>query len=320
MDSYAGQVIVGYDGSACAAAALDWAAAEAERRGLPLTVLHVRGSSNLKSGMVGAMDVPEGQHDPVNDIAVEGGARARKSAASIAITSVTQIAGPARALVESSHGAALLVVGTRGRAETTEALLGSVAFAVTAHARCPVVVVGHTPSSAAPGSSSIVVGVDGSPESEAAVRFAASAAARSALPLTIVTAYSAPTANGWAPAAPYTVESGGGPTFTSLAQEEAATATAVAARIAREEHPDLPVREIASEGRPAAVLADASAGCELLVVGSRGRGGFAGLMLGSVSHAMIHRAGCPVAVVRSEGGHDEPFQGINDIDAAAAAR
>jgi nucleotide-binding universal stress UspA family protein len=88
-----------------------------------------------------------------------------------------------------------------------------------------------------------------------------------------------------------------------MEEELAAMETSLAHR--RERFPGIEVVAEAVPGRPVRILSGASARADLIVVGTRGRGGFAGLLLGSVSHALLHHAHCPLAVVPTAGATDE---------------
>jgi nucleotide-binding universal stress UspA family protein len=190
---------------------------------------------------------------------------------------VTRREGPAGMLVELSWWAELLVVGSRGHGEAVSALLGSVARAVCAYARCPVAVV-RDADHALPGPRhAILVGVDGSAESDAALRYAAGWAAAVAAPLTVLT-----------------VAPGG----LVESAELAAKTNAAATEGVQAAYPDLKVRRHVLVGIPADVIAELGRTHALVVVGSRGGGGFRGLLLGSVSRAVVHRAPCPVVIVR----------------------
>lgn len=187
----------------------------------------------------------------------------------------------------------MLVVGSRGLGGLTRLLLGSTGIQVATHSLRPVVVVRppDAAGSAGPEAGRVVVGVDSSRSSEAAVAFAFEQAARHGLGLTALLALDMPYLDvpGRVDSIPETV----------LAAEHEAARTWLGESLAgwRENYPDIDVRARTQPGQAARVLLDASSGAHLLVVGSRGRGGFGSLLLGSVSHAVLHHAHRPVAVV-----------------------
>jgi nucleotide-binding universal stress UspA family protein len=189
---------------------------------------------------------------------------------------------------EARH-AQLVVVGDRGLNRVEGLLVGSVAVALAAHAACPVVVVRGTergPSEAA--SLPVVVGVDGSPTSEAAIAFAYEAAAARRVGLVAVHTW-------W--------ELAVDPALAPLLDWDAIETDErqlLAERLAGwgEKYPDVRVERVVTRDRPARSLLEQAARAQLVVVGSRGQGELAGLFLGSVSNALVHRASCPVAVVR----------------------
>ncbi|HVN13780.1 MAG TPA: universal stress protein [Kineosporiaceae bacterium] len=306
------RVVVGYDGSEPAAAAVDWAAAEAHRRGVPLTVVHVGDEVRV----VGALPEEPPEHVGRGRAAAEritgdGVERARKVADDLEVTGRTVFARAASTLVAASKDASLVVVGTRGRGEVTAALLGSVAFAVSEHAHCPVVVV---PASAAalPGPDRpVVVGIDTWPRSERPARFAAAVASEASAPLEMVSAYRAAEPGSDVPDSSWALEAEGGVQFEGPARAAALEALAAASVAMHELYLGLEVRTAAVEGLPAQVLADQARGCGLLVVGARGSGGFAGLRLGSIAHAVLHDASSavavlsPVAVVQTDAADDD---------------
>jgi nucleotide-binding universal stress UspA family protein len=306
VKNQAGRIVVGYDGSDCAGAALEWAASEAERRGLPLTVLHVLNQLNLTPG-VGTPTWAALATDAADAITSDGVQRARKNAPSVDIQGDTHAGPVAFTLIERTRDCAVLVVGTRGRGEAMGTLLGSVAFAVSAHALCPVVVVRGDANGPVGPARPVVVGADGSPSSDAAVTYAASIASSASAALIIVAAYHSPASHAWAQAAVYTREGEGGPMFGTAAQQNATRIVDAAGELARTVQPEIEVRHAVLEGPAAEQLVAAAAEGGLLVVGSRGRGGFVGLMLGSVSHRVIHSAPCPVAVVHTV----EPISGLS---------
>ena len=163
-------------------------------------------------------------------------------------------------------------------------VLGSVGSAAAAHAACPVVVVR---GESTPTDGPVVVGVDGSRLSEAALAFAIDAAVRRGTSLVAVHAWQ-DAAN---PRVAALID------WKAVAAEEAAV---LAERLAgwQEKHPDLTIERRVVRDSPAHELTALSEQAQLVVVGSRGRGGFAGLLLGSVSQALLRHAACPVAVVR----------------------
>lgn len=294
-------VVVGFDGSAPSTAALDWATAEAVRRDLPLkVVLAVELGTSLPmpmdSGTPWAMAKIEAAATEVLADAVD---RARKTDPGLVVESSLVIDTAVAALVAASRTAQLVVVGNRGHGDLMGTILGSVAFGVTAHAQCPVAVVrGDSLRVPGPGAP-VVVGVDGSESSNAAVDEAADLADRSGAPLHVVAAYQV-MATGWV----------GVSTWTDMYPEEelaeAAEGTAKAAlaqareRI-RRNHPDLPAEFTAVRARPADALAERSRTAGVVVVGSRGRGGFRSLVMGSVSRGLAHLAESPVLIVHAPG-------------------
>lgn len=275
-----GQIVVGYDGSAEAQEALGWAADEARRERRPLHVVHVG------LGQGGARSLTEG---------VE---RARSSAPDVEITSSLELRDSVPGtLVDASTDARMLVVGARGLGGFAGLLLGSVSTAVAAHARCPVVVVRRRPSSSSvPLARPVVVGVDGSRTSVSAVDLAFDLASRREAPLLAVHAWEMPALLG--PTPPWTPDE----IADRLVGEKALLAESLAGHCDR--YPDVEVRSSVRLGGAAEVVLAASGDAQLVVLGSRGRGGFTGLLLGSVSHAVAHHATCPVAIVHPPHGLD----------------
>ena len=306
-------VVVGYDGSASAGAAVDWAVAEAARRGSTLALVH---STDITGVLVGPENVSSWLVVPYQDavarrvlavphedavarrVVEEGMARARKTTTEV--VSVTEVGGAARVLTRASETADLLVVGSRGHGSFTGALLGSVAFAVTARASCPVVVArGDTSRAPGPGWP-VVAAVDGSLEADAATDHAASVAAATDAALHLVSVWQMRAAESWATTYVADVDPD-----RSLLEAPRADAEALLEqsrqRVART-YPGLRVHTRAVEGITSRALAEASRGAGLLVMGSRGRSGLAGLLLGSTSRALVHLAECPVAVVKVRRG------------------
>jgi nucleotide-binding universal stress UspA family protein len=295
MNTQVRGIVVGFDGSPGSEGALDWAAHTARRQGRPLTVLHV---SDLVAAPAHSAYVP----DVLSD-ALAAAARATlnagvERAAAVVdrshITGVTLIGSPAAELVAASEGAALVVTGCRARGRLASGLLGSVSYAVTAHAKCPAVVVRGHETAYPDAIHEVVVGVDDSEVSERALEVAADIADETGAPLHIVRVEPLHAPDSWA-----SVETRhAGSQHTHALRAEAQATLERAEKHAHGSHPRLTIETEVLYGDAGHVLAPLGDRAGLLVVGSRGRGGFAGLLLGSVSHAVIHEANCPVMVVR----------------------
>jgi nucleotide-binding universal stress UspA family protein len=190
----------------------------------------------------------------------------------------------------------LVVVGSRGRGGFNELLVGSTSLHTATHARVPVVVVRGDPTGAeGPETGRIVVGVDGSEAAQDALKVAFEEAELRGVGLTAVRAWKSmffDSAGGKGGTVPVQVED-----ETVVPRELTALHDSVA--VWRTKHPGVDVREHVVHGDAAWALVEAGRGAEMLVVGSRGRGGFRSLLLGSVSHALLHHATCPVVVVRT---------------------
>ncbi len=197
--------------------------------------------------------------------------------------------GPGATLIEESHRAELVVVGSRGLGGFAGLLLGSVSAQVAAHAHCPVLVV-RPDEQPIPVDGPVLVGVDGSESSRLAVGLGADEAALRDVPLVLV--HVDPLDGDRT--VPEEIEEA-----QAAYQAEAVRLLADASAVVRAEHPDLVVREHPVRAAGAAQgLIEASSTAALLVVGTRGRAGFAGLLLGSASQAAIQHAHCPVLVAR----------------------
>lgn len=300
MDSQTGRIVVGYDGSESAGCAVDWAASQAQRLGTPLTVLHVLDHLEVTPGPMGVTAWPDLDQEVIGRVAAEGALRARKHADTIDIASMAEFGQVTKTLIEASHSSDLVVVGTRGHGDLAATMLGSVSVAVSAHALCPVVVV-RGDSSLLPGPHRpVVVGVDDSPGADVALRFAAQQAADTGGHLIVVSGYQPALLQVWTGIVATTVDTQPDPGYVADARLAAESVVTQAARTARNLHPQLKVTERVLQGPAGAIIAAATYHAGLAVVGSRGRGGFAGLLLGSVSHRLLQTAMCPVAVVKSE--------------------
>jgi nucleotide-binding universal stress UspA family protein len=285
-------VVVGVDGSEPGLAAADLAGDEAARRRLPLELVHAYLLPVMSRPATVPPDLPPVATAPELDDAAfrqhaeqllhAAAERVRGAHPGLAI--VTRLRdGPAGAvLTDASRQATLVVVGHRGSGGFTGLLAGSVGNQLASHAACPVVVVRGEGASDAP----VVVGVDGSEGSRRAAEFAAEAADRYEVPLLALYAWAADA--GWPPAL---AQAGHPP--PGVPEEVTETLSVLTGvfpglRIHPEVRQHIPAHE---------ALVAASKNARLVVVGSRGLGGFRGLLLGSVSQALIHHAHCPVAVV-----------------------
>lgn len=273
-------------------AALDWAADVAVATSRPLHLLHV-------------IEVPEhtpvdreAELDPATVVQVIG---ILESHPSLRVTAQTDNGSAAGALVRASHTAHTVVVGATSHSLLTAVVLGSTALQVAAHSFCPVVVVHDRPSTdadaragvppvdAEPGP--VVVGLDASERSERALAFAFEQASRRQVGLMVVACWAWEDSDGYLPLPPVGV-------WEETRDQEHRLVSELLAGWA-EKYPDVEVRTRLERARTVPTLLDAATGATLLVVGTRGRGGFDGLLLGSVSQRVIERASCPVAVVPS---------------------
>ncbi|MFI7587405.1 universal stress protein [Spongisporangium articulatum] len=290
-------VVVGYDGSASAGRAVAWAAGEARQRGVRLDVVHAAQYAFV-AGPLGTGPYPDAVFEKERQALLDAARElALETAPGLEVATHDVIAGPVTTLTERSKQAQLLVLGTRGPNELEALVLASTAYAVAAHAACPVVVVRGEHDRPLGPDRPVLVGVDGSEASMRAVRFAADVAARAGARLAVVAVYPEFFAPGWSDVAPHRDHLDDWSSDEAI-RAEAQSVIVAAAQAARERHPDLAVDAETTHGRPALGLARAAHAAALLVVGSRGRGAFTGLVLGSVSHGLLHIAPCPVAVVR----------------------
>lgn len=290
------RIVVGYDGSAHADVAVRWAAREAAQRGARLTVLTA--AEVRWSDISSPAEVEKATRAWAEEVAAGGTTVARESVPGVAVDTESHLTHPVTALVAASTEAALIVVGARGHGSFTGALLGSVAFALASRAASPVVVVRARESLTVGTDHPVVVGYDGSPASERALEWAADVAAEWGAPLTVLVAWHLEAVDAWAAAYGAAALAGGGE--LAIDAERAAQGVArAAAESVTERHPALKVNTLVVPASPAQALIQASHSARLVVVGGRGRGRLSSVLLGSVSHAAIHGAACPVAVIRT---------------------
>lgn len=287
-------VVVGYDGSAEARHAVDWAALHAARDRLPLTVLFAWGDADVPGAEGDAR--PRAVQGAADAIASAGMERARVMAPGIEVRAGTSGQGAAAALQTLSEDAGLVVVGDRHHRRMSSAPVGSVAFAVAAHAHRPVVLV-PAGSDVLPGPQHpVVVGVDGSGGSDAAARWGAGLAVRARADLVLASGWHPHRSDHWSRT--YLVDEQWRHEDTERARQRASWHVAHARGLVRRDHPGLAIREHAYEGRADDVLTRLSEGAGVVVVGARGQGDLATMLLGSVARGVMHRSHCPVAVIR----------------------
>jgi nucleotide-binding universal stress UspA family protein len=288
-------VVVGVDGSESARMAAVWAADEAARRHARLRIVHANLWPTVRQ--------PAG-HYPIQyqQPMLEHGRKliqdavdaAKRRHPGLVVTDELVMALPVDLMLAESGNAQLVVLGSRGLGGFTGLLLGSVGVAVAAHGRCPLVVVrGHDPQGPPPAEGPVVVGVDGSPHDTPALRFAFEAADWRGAPLIAVHTWSD---------VPLDASAGEWHRHLDWDAIQEGERRLLAERLAgwQQEFPDVKVTQQVSRDRPVRSLLDAAQTAQLLVVGSRGRGGFTGMLLGSTSHALLHHCPCPIAVVRTD--------------------
>lgn len=283
-------VVVGYDGSPAAEKAAVWAAAEAARRHTTLRIVHVLALPMVSTPMGFAVPLEtEPLRHAAQKLLRELAGRLRSDHPSLQIKVAAEFGSTAAVLLQEATDAQLAVLGSRGLGEFRDLVAGSVSAHVATHADCPVVIV---PASWWPGvRSGVVVGIDGSATSTAATDFAFEQAQARSMPLTAVLAWHDPVRTGPGDLLPLVYD------LDALEQENAAVLAESIAGHA-EKYSDMDVRRELVRGHADDVLIDAARSADLLVVGSRGRGAFRGLLLGSTSRALVHYAPCPIAVVR----------------------
>ncbi|WP_433684582.1 universal stress protein [Nocardia sp. CA-119907] len=280
-------VLVGVDGSDAAAEAVRWAAVDAVHHRAPLHIVY---------GIGAPMDFGPGiAFDQIDyDVYRAAGASAVAAASEFATAAAAPVgdldistfvveAPPIPVLLDRSKDARMLVVGTRGLGAFRRGLLGSVSTAVARHAHCPVAVIpepeNYTPDRLL---GPVLVGIDGSPASVRAIGIAFDEAVNRNVAVRAVLA--------WSEFNRYIARAD--------MQKEAEELLSESLAGYAEQYPDLEVQRVVAEDRPARRLLAESEDAQLIVVGSHGRGGFAGMTLGSVSQAVLHATDCPLIIAR----------------------
>lgn len=283
-------IVAGVDGSAESLAAVDWAAREAVVRGVPLHVVH--------AWLWQPLDVPvvqdrETQAAAADAVLREAVTRVAGRYPDLALTSEVVQDTPVAGLLREAEKSRMLVLGSRGHGALVGFLLGSYGQQVIAASTRPVVSVrAREGRELRPAGGEVVVGQQGTPQDgDAVLGFAFEAAAARGAAVRAVRAWTLPPIYAYSPGSMRLADEAGGlEPFESKALAEALAPW-------RERYPDVPVTEHVEIGSAGQVLLSALSDAELLVVGRRARRGPVGTRIGSVAHAALHHAPCPVAVV-----------------------
>jgi len=285
-------IVVGVDGSTASTAAVQWAARRAAMRNTGLTIVHAAppvapGSSLIVWTEPSPSEVMRTQEEQAQRLIDDAAKTANDIARGLHIQTKVIAAAPVPALLELSNDAQIVVVGRRGRSSLSGVLLGSVSTAMIHRAGCPVAVIhDESPAEAASMVAPVVVGIDGSPASELATAIAFDEASWRGVEVVALHASCDSDPFGihqleWGVAEPRAHE-------------------ALAERLAgwQERYPDVRVRRVVVFDRPAHHLIEQAKTAQLVVVGTRGHGEFSGLLLGSVSAAVVQVTRTPVIVAR----------------------
>ncbi|KAA5825497.1 universal stress protein [Saccharopolyspora hirsuta] len=287
-------VVVGIDGSSSALDAARWAAAEAARRRTWLKIVFADVFALVYLPELPTIPLPETYSNAMARQARiwldRAEQEARSAATDVEVRTTCRTGSAAPVLIDESRRAQLVVVGSRGLGGYTGLIVGSVAVALCAHGHCPVAVVRQPPTEVDP-AAPVVVGVDGRGDQDPVLRTAFDAAAvRRAMLIAVHAWHEVGSQRAWK---------------GFRAQDQADAVQAEEERFLAEtmagwadKYQDVAVRHVVVHDQPARALLDHANRAQLVVVGSRGRGGFAGLLLGSTSQQLVHHAPCPVLVVR----------------------
>ncbi|MEU6721475.1 universal stress protein [Nonomuraea sp. NPDC046802] len=276
-------IIAGVDGSRTGLDAVAWAADEAALRRSTLIVAHAVPKWVCEQTTGGRYaEIGQWMRQGANTVLAAAQDRAHREQPGVTIETVLLPGDPRSALIKAAQEAELLVVGSHGIGGLRGLLVGSVAYGVATHSTTDVVLVRDLPPAPR---DEVVIGVDGSPGAMRALEFAFAEAELRGVRLRAVHAWAWPHPGGFEPADPDREQN----TLRTL-QELLAPY--------RERHPRVDAVVEVVHGHPVEVLKEAAARAGLLVIGSRGHGQLAGMLIGSISHAMLHHAPGPLAVIR----------------------
>ncbi|MEU5664475.1 universal stress protein [Streptomyces longwoodensis] len=294
-------ITVGLDGSPESRAAAEWAAREAELRGLPVRLVHVWEPVPEPIAQAPLLG-PETHRHWTERIPRESAEGLRLRHPGIEVSTEQLTGRPAQTLVDAAKDAEMLVLGSRGLGGIGGFLVGSVGLAVVAHTERPVVLVRAGEQTAAehrkhatgtPSTATalrpVVLGLDVADPDEALIGFAFAAAARRSVPLRVVHAWNPPPYYAYGTALEPAVE-------REMARGDAVILSEVLG-LWRQKYPHVDVVEQSRYGSPSLLLIDASLEASLVVVGRRVRSSAVGAHIGTVTHAVLHHSTAPVAVV-----------------------
>ena len=288
-------VVVAVDGSEASKQAVRWAANTANKRGIPLRLAssYTMPQFLYAEGMVPPQELFDDLQAEALEKIDEARAIAHEVAPDIKIGHTIAEGSPIDMLLEMSKSVTMIVMGSRGLGGLSGMVMGSVSGAVVSHAQCPVVVVREDSSVNEDNKyGPVVVGVDGSEVSQRATEVAfAEADARGAELIAVHT---------WMDMQVQASLAGLAAAQQQWDEVEREQTELLIERIQplADQYPNVPVKKVITRDRPVRALAETSEGAQLLVVGSHGRGGFKGMLLGSTSRALLQSAPCPMMVVR----------------------
>ncbi|MGW3012361.1 universal stress protein [Streptomyces sp. NPDC001219] len=283
-------LVVGTDGSDSAFRALDWAADEAARHGLPLRVVHASRWERYEGAVPADGGERPGEQVLAESVVAAAVELARRRQTDLQVSGEVLPTDAVTALLNEGLHATALIVGTRGRGEIAGLLLGSVSLAVSARARCPVIVVRGDPAGLAGSHGRVLLGVAGPAEESAAIRFAFREAERRRCTLEAVCAWPLPVRD--ATEAPLLAADA-----RRHHEKQASALLDEALDEVSGAYPAVRVRRVTVEGPAHKVLVHRTAAADLLVTGAQHRQGHFGLQIGRVAHTALCHATCPVAVV-----------------------
>ncbi|HHY07928.1 MAG TPA: universal stress protein [Corynebacteriales bacterium] len=289
-------IVVGVDGSPSSDLATRWAAREATARNLPLLLAaaYVIPQFLYAEGMIPSKAIFNELEQDTQESIDQAAAIAQEINPDLEILQEIREGSPINMLLELSEEADMVVVGSRGLGGIAGALLGSVSTSVIGHAKCPVVVLREDDMYTDPEDGPVVVGVDGSKISELALEEAFKAAEAYGTGVIAV--------NAWLDRAVQSTLAGVNLSSREWqrAQEEQEKMLEESLAPVKAAYPNVKVKLVVHRESPEVSLAEEACKARLLVVGSHGRGGFAGMLLGSTSRALLRLAPCPLMVVRGE--------------------